>query len=267
MSDPKQPGLGEAAAASFDLTALPQAGAQRNGLDEFLNPKSMLTPGLAGGVVMLISGTLWKSFGMPTDITSLGLSFLLGILVFSTGNAILIHKCIYYFINSLIIFCVATGAGVTGAGITQASNVAHLGGLLPNEAKAGELFALPPGDGPFVVTDDTNPQFYQWTPDGKALERVQADPTNPNNRFFEPLNTGPTLVVPEPGSGRIDQYELPAAYLLNPSYIERPDFQSDDLITPVMPGEDALSNEIIAPGSGPLSEPRERNFFGGWVRQ
>jgi len=48
---------------------------------EFLNPKSMLTPGIAGGVTMMISNTLWFQFELPQKWTALTISFLLGLMV------------------------------------------------------------------------------------------------------------------------------------------------------------------------------------------
>src|SRR5438309_9701336 len=42
----------------------------------------MLTPGIAGGVTMLIANALWVAFSLPPRWTSLVLSFLLGLLVF-----------------------------------------------------------------------------------------------------------------------------------------------------------------------------------------
>src|SRR2546425_10624835 len=39
----------------------------------------MLTPGIAGGVTMLIANALWVAFSLPPRWTSLVLSFLLGL--------------------------------------------------------------------------------------------------------------------------------------------------------------------------------------------
>ena len=50
-------------------------------VEEFLQPKAMLTPGIAGGVTMLIANALWVAFSLPPRWTSLALSSLLGLLV------------------------------------------------------------------------------------------------------------------------------------------------------------------------------------------
>ena len=81
-------------------------------IDDFLNPKSMVTPGIAGGVTLMISNTLWVQFALPKSWTALVISFLLGALVFSekppkdeASNVGI--KLIYFVLNSLIIFSVA----------------------------------------------------------------------------------------------------------------------------------------------------------------
>jgi energy-coupling factor transporter transmembrane protein EcfT len=51
---------------------------------QFLNPKSMITPGVAGSMVMLITNTLVIQFGLPGRWISLSLSFLLALVVFLT---------------------------------------------------------------------------------------------------------------------------------------------------------------------------------------
>jgi len=83
--------------------------------DEFLNPKSMLTPGIAGGIVMLIANTLLAQFALPARWTSLVLSFLLGLIVFRAVAIPLLHRVIFYLFNSLIIFSVAVGTNTVGA--------------------------------------------------------------------------------------------------------------------------------------------------------
>jgi hypothetical protein len=79
-------------------------------LSRFLTPESMLTPGAAGGVTTLISNTLYSSFGLPPAHVGLLLSFVLGLLVL-VAPRVWWERMIYYVLNSLIIFCVAFGAG------------------------------------------------------------------------------------------------------------------------------------------------------------
>ena len=94
---------------------------ERAKVDEFLQPKAMLTPGIAGGVTMLIANALWVAFSLPPRWTSLVLSFVLGLLVFVAkgGSVPLWQRAIYYLLNSLIIFSVSIGTNYVGVGVTH----------------------------------------------------------------------------------------------------------------------------------------------------
>ena len=92
---------------------------ERARVDEFLQPKAMLTPGIAGGVTMLIANALWVSFALPPRWTSLVLSFLVGLLVFvAKGGVPVWQRAVYYVLNSLIIFSVSIGTNYVGVGLT-----------------------------------------------------------------------------------------------------------------------------------------------------
>lgn len=82
---------------------------------EFLNAKSMLTPGVAGLITMLITNALHAQFGLSAKWVALALSFLVGLLVFTDTAARLLSRVVLYAINSLIIFSIAVGANTTGA--------------------------------------------------------------------------------------------------------------------------------------------------------
>jgi hypothetical protein len=83
-------------------------------MKEFLNPKSMLTPGIAGALTMLITNTLNQQFQLPGKWIALGLSFLLGTLVFSDKKTVIWQKILLYVFNSLIIFSMAAGTNIAG---------------------------------------------------------------------------------------------------------------------------------------------------------
>ena len=102
------------------------------GVESFLNPQSMLTPGVAGALTMMIANVLAIQFAMPRAWTGLGLSFLFGLLVFVSGITLFL-RIIYYVINSLIIFCVAIGSNTVG--------LATAGGAAVN---VGVLVLAPP---------------------------------------------------------------------------------------------------------------------------
>src|SRR2546425_5917244 len=79
----------------------------------------MLTPGIAGGVTMLIANALWVAFSLPPRWTSLVLSFLLGLLVFVATRVPLWQRAVYYLLNSLIIFSVSIGTNYVGVGRSE----------------------------------------------------------------------------------------------------------------------------------------------------
>ena len=79
-------------------------------LNDFLNPRSMLTPGLAGGLTMVISTTLWIQFALPPKWTALAISLALSLLVVRGHNIPLWERIIYYVLNALFIFSMGLGA-------------------------------------------------------------------------------------------------------------------------------------------------------------
>lgn len=110
---------------------------ERGKVDEFLQPKAMLTPGIAGGVTMVIANALWVAFSLPPKWTSLVLSFLLGLLVFAAkGSAPGWQRGIYYLLNSLIIFSVSIGTNYVGVGLTEPPLPSHQAGVVNPGARA-----------------------------------------------------------------------------------------------------------------------------------
>jgi hypothetical protein len=93
--------------------------------DEFLNPRSMITPGVAGSITMLITNTLGKQFDLPPNYTGLVLSCLIGLIVFRAVKIPhLGERVLYYIINSLIIFSVAVGTNQAGVGAAKSLSAA-----------------------------------------------------------------------------------------------------------------------------------------------
>jgi hypothetical protein len=88
-------------------------------LKDFLNPKSMLTPGIAGGITMMIANTLWVQFELPQKWTALTVSFLLGFLILLARETPIWQRIIYYILNSLIIFSVGAGTNTIGTGFSK----------------------------------------------------------------------------------------------------------------------------------------------------
>jgi len=94
---------------------------------EFLNPNSMLTPGVAGAVTMAITNTFAAQFKLiepwPAAV-ALTVSFLLGLLVMAAKAMPYWQRFIYYVLNSLIVFTVAVGSNTLG----QAGGASPAGG-------------------------------------------------------------------------------------------------------------------------------------------
>jgi hypothetical protein len=88
---------------------------------DFLNPKSTLTPGIAGSVAMVAGNSLWVGFGLPQAWTALAVSFLFALLLVVGAPAPLWQRCIYVVLNCLVIFSVGLGANGVGTRATAGS--------------------------------------------------------------------------------------------------------------------------------------------------
>ena len=100
-------------------------------MQEFINPKSMMTPGVAGATMMFfVNGLAFAFPELQPRIVALLLSFLIGSIVFAAQSnppPAAWAKTIYWFVNSLIIFVVGFGtahfaADTTVQNATQAQN-------------------------------------------------------------------------------------------------------------------------------------------------
>jgi purine-cytosine permease-like protein len=83
-------------------------------MSEFLNSKSMITPGIAGAVVTLVAGTLASQFGVPAKWTALAVSVLLALMVFFGDKVNKVsHRAVAFVLNALIIFSISVGANTS----------------------------------------------------------------------------------------------------------------------------------------------------------
>lgn len=90
-------------------------------INEFLNQKSMLTPGAAGGSTLLITNTLGSTFGLPLGYVALLISGLFGLLVAAlTAGVPVWQRGVFFVLNTLIIFCVAMGTNSAGQKVSEA---------------------------------------------------------------------------------------------------------------------------------------------------
>lgn len=100
--------------------------AQAN-LDQFLQPQSMVTPGILGTVAMLGTNSACQAFSSntPAPYIILGLSFLFGLITVLKTYTIT-EKVVYWVVNSVIILSVASGTNSIGRSATH-TNTSHGG--------------------------------------------------------------------------------------------------------------------------------------------
>lgn len=130
-------------------------------IEEFVNPKSMMTPGIAAAVVATIAGALFSMFGIALPAALIILSFFVGAMVFHSkefsdpamkGWV----KTFFYVLNSLIIFSMATGThSVLDKGKRTASSsnaTSFVSTVYAQESQQKPLFLK-----------QERPLFYDWT--------------------------------------------------------------------------------------------------------
>jgi len=79
-------------------------------LNEFLDPRSRLTPGIAAGFTLVISNSFFLFFEFDRLLTALVISCVLTLLVVQGQNIPLWKRIIYYILNTLYIFSISLGA-------------------------------------------------------------------------------------------------------------------------------------------------------------
>ena len=95
-------------------------------MNEFLNPKSMTTPGIAGSMVMFVANSICFQFPeIEFRWTVIALSFLAGAIVFSAKELHFSHKAIFWVLNSLIIFSVGVGTSNIAAKVQNSTPENH----------------------------------------------------------------------------------------------------------------------------------------------
>lgn len=128
-------------------------------MQEFINPKSMLTPGVAGSLTMfLVNGVAFQFPEVSPRYLALFLSFLIGSIVWFSevrGKLLIPQKVVYWILNSLVIFVVGFGTANWAADATAgASNaeVPHVQ-LLPLVSTAFAQSASPQASPPSTGSD------------------------------------------------------------------------------------------------------------------
>ena len=104
-------------------------------MQDFLNPKSMVTPGAAGATMMFLVNGLSVPFPeLPARYAALALSLVIGAIAFKAVKLTMVERGIYWVLNSLVIFVVGFGANSLGreAGANPAA---------PNASASAPIFA------------------------------------------------------------------------------------------------------------------------------
>ena len=87
-------------------------------MNEFLNSRSMVTPGVAGTLVTLFTATLSSQFGLPAKWIALVASVVLALIIFFMDQAGKVFmRILVLLVNACIIFSVSVG---TNASVTAA---------------------------------------------------------------------------------------------------------------------------------------------------
>ena len=100
-------------------------------MGSFIDAKSMITPGVAGTIVMFLTNALSGSFSLPGRWVALVLSFVCGLIVFGDKKLSLPPRIAFYVLNSLIVFATAVGTNGIGAAASSEPPPAAVGGALP----------------------------------------------------------------------------------------------------------------------------------------
>ena len=125
-------------------------------MNDYLNAKSMVKPGVAGGLVMLISNTLASQFAFQPKWTGLVLSAVLGLLVVWGFAAPFLQKVILWAFNSLIIFSMAVGTNQAGASLNKEPTLALTTTAVPGPSASPLIEVAPlPEFSPAIETSPT----------------------------------------------------------------------------------------------------------------
>jgi hypothetical protein len=130
-------------------------------MSNFLQPESMVTPGLAGGLTMTITNTLVGIFALPVALLPwIGLS-ISALFAFSVllGMTPIWKRMIFWVLNTLVVFCIAMGTGNIAFQASQAKPSKQAWLPLVSTAHAQE-----PGAG---LPDDFE----------RMLQQIAADPS------------------------------------------------------------------------------------------
>ena len=130
--------------------------------DEFVNPKSMLAPGVAGVMIIAITNAIAVNFDLPSPWLGLFVSGFFAAAAVAHAQMRVIGKTFFGVLNTWIIFSVALGTNTLGSAVAPpAMQASLLRGTSPFEwvvrsAVAQPLPTIPDG----TLVKGSGPQLY-----------------------------------------------------------------------------------------------------------
>lgn len=153
-------------------------------MQDFINPKSMLTPGVAGSLMMfLVNGIGFQFPEIPHRYLALFLSFLIGAIVWFSetgGKSVVLQKAIYWILNSLVIFAVGFGTANLAADATAGASTAGI-------PHARLLLSVSPAFAQGAPTQGASPTGPSISQSPKAMEEQLASQQAENARLKKQL--------------------------------------------------------------------------------
>jgi hypothetical protein len=127
-------------------------------VEEFVSPKSMITPTVAGAAATVISAALFTNLRVQPGISLLLMSFLLATIVayskeFKSPKLPAWLKVVLYVLNALLIFANATGTNAVLANRVEGSVSLFVQTVYAQSTQA--------------QIKQSRPTFYDWTKEGK----------------------------------------------------------------------------------------------------
>ncbi|NVK31346.1 MAG: hypothetical protein HWE20_10095 [Gammaproteobacteria bacterium] len=204
-------------------------------IQEFVNPKSIMTPGAAAAVVATTSGACFATLGINIAFSLVILRFFVGSVVFHSaefkdGKLSWSAKIFFYVLNSIIIFAMATGTHAVLDKRSPSINAFY--DLNPiQSAYADDLSEK-------TTIKQSKPIFLDWTktPTSNQNDRAQDSPITVQVEQagiqFRKLLANAGVVTPEysvtididqsklPATIESVKWELPEAYFPNQHSVE-----------------------------------------------
>jgi hypothetical protein len=186
---------------------MPPPEAPQGPLDQFLQPQSMVTPGALGAIAMVGTNAISGSFPyMNLPFTALLLSGLFGLAAIVKSVSVP-ERVLYYLLNSVIIFSVATGSNKLGQQVQQQAWLSlpslaayaapnfNMDAWAPSPEKAQffkEWFTTSPRPSPSTSSPSTSSPPTSSPP-------TSSPPTSSPPTSSPPTSSPPTSSPPTPG--------------------------------------------------------------------